>query len=178
MTLIEVLVAVLVTSLGVLGVTGLQMTGLQANRAALWRAEAMLMALDMMERIRANATAADAVQQYAAVGLGDPPAHPSDCGTRDCTARELAAFDSALWKCRLGRFRQHSACAALIGIAGSGFVEADLRQPPLPDGDGGIAIGRQGRLASVRVQWREGGQVRSVTVAGRYAGQTDGPPGD
>ena len=46
-SLIEILVAVLVMGVGVLGVTGLQMVSLQNNRDALLRTEALQMAYDI-----------------------------------------------------------------------------------------------------------------------------------
>ena len=46
--MVELLVAVLVMGVGVLGVTGLQMVSLQNNRDALLRSEALQLAYDMM----------------------------------------------------------------------------------------------------------------------------------
>ncbi len=166
-TLIEVLIAVLVSSVAVLGVAGLQMLGMQSNRAALLRTEAVHIAHDMLERMRANAVGVGAAQHYGGLALGDPPPNPPDCGAGDCTAREVADFDRALWKCRLGRFRDHPACAELIGVAGSGLVAGDLDQAPLPDGDGAIEFNRAGTVVGIHVQWREGSHVRSVSVASR-----------
>jgi type IV pilus assembly protein PilV len=53
-TLVETLVAALVLAVGVLGTALLFMHGVQANRAALLRTEAVALAFDMAERIRAN----------------------------------------------------------------------------------------------------------------------------
>ena len=53
-TLIEVLVAVVVLSIGLLGLAGLQMTGLQTNHSAYLRSQATLLAYDLTDRIRAN----------------------------------------------------------------------------------------------------------------------------
>ena len=53
-SMIELLVAVLVMGIGVLGITGLQMVSLQNNRGALVRAEAVQLAYDILDRIRAN----------------------------------------------------------------------------------------------------------------------------
>jgi type IV pilus assembly protein PilV len=54
LSMIELLVAVLVLAIGILGITALQMVSLQNNRGALFRAEAVQLAYDMMDRIRAN----------------------------------------------------------------------------------------------------------------------------
>lgn len=53
-TLIEVLVAVLVLSIGLLGIAGLQTRSLQFNGDAYYRTQAQLLATDLAERMRAN----------------------------------------------------------------------------------------------------------------------------
>lgn len=58
MSMIEVLVAIVVISLGLLGLAGLQATGLKNNFSAHSRAQAMQYAQDMLDRMRTNRTAA------------------------------------------------------------------------------------------------------------------------
>jgi len=62
-SMIELLVAVLVMGIGVLGITGLQMVSLQNNRGALLRSEAVMLAYDMLDRIRANPVGTPAQRQ-------------------------------------------------------------------------------------------------------------------
>lgn len=57
-SLLEVLIAVLVLSLGLLGVAGLQTANIRNTQSAHQRTMAVLLASSMAERIRANATAA------------------------------------------------------------------------------------------------------------------------
>lgn len=57
-TLIEVLISLIIISIGVLGLIGLQVSGLQANQSASNRSQAVLAASDMLDRMRANRTAA------------------------------------------------------------------------------------------------------------------------
>jgi type IV pilus assembly protein PilV len=59
-TLIETLVALLVLSIGLLGVAGLQLTSLQNNRGAHLRSQAQVMSYDIADRMRANRTTAQA----------------------------------------------------------------------------------------------------------------------
>jgi type IV pilus assembly protein PilV len=54
----EVLVAVFVLSVGLLGVAGLQLTSLRSNHAAAMRSQATFLAYDIIDRMRANRTAA------------------------------------------------------------------------------------------------------------------------
>lgn len=53
-SLIEVLVAVVVLSLGLLGLAGLQMTSLRSNHSAYLRSQATLLAYDLTDRMRAD----------------------------------------------------------------------------------------------------------------------------
>ena len=53
-TLLEVLVAVLVLAIGLLGLAGLQATSLRMNQSASTRSQATNLAYDMADRIRAN----------------------------------------------------------------------------------------------------------------------------
>ncbi len=53
-TLVEVLVAVLITATGVLGAAALQMNSVKFNQAANTRSAAVFLASDMADRLRAN----------------------------------------------------------------------------------------------------------------------------
>lgn len=57
-TLIEILVTVIVLSIGLLGLAGLQAVSLKFNSTAYQRSQATSLAHDITERMRANATAA------------------------------------------------------------------------------------------------------------------------
>lgn len=57
-TMIEVLVAVVVLAIGLLGMALLQMTSVQSNHSAYYRSQATVLASDLADRMRANRTAA------------------------------------------------------------------------------------------------------------------------
>jgi type IV pilus assembly protein PilV len=57
-TLVEVLIAVLVLAIGLLGLAGLQASSLRFNHDAQLRTQATLLAYDMADRMRANRQAA------------------------------------------------------------------------------------------------------------------------
>ncbi|HLA73160.1 MAG TPA: type IV pilus modification protein PilV [Steroidobacteraceae bacterium] len=67
-TLVETLVALLVLSIGLLGVAGMQMTSLQNNRGAHLRSQAQVLAYDIADRMRANRTVALAGGYIIALG--------------------------------------------------------------------------------------------------------------
>ena len=58
MTLIEILVAIVVLSLGLMGLAGLQLKGMQVNQGSTYRSQAAILAQEMAERIRADLTGA------------------------------------------------------------------------------------------------------------------------
>ena len=163
-SMIELLVAVLVMGIGVLGITALQMVSLQNNRAALYRAEAVQLAYDMMDRIRANpAGATVAGEAYNNVDLDDAPAEPSVmCNAAVCTQADMVEYDLAVWKCSLGGFNDEEVCADLRDA--DVLPEADA-QPGLPDGDGSISVDNATGLITVVVRWQEpNGDERTITI--------------
>ena len=148
-SMIELLVAVLVMGIGVLGITGLQMVSLQNNRGALLRSEAVMLAYDMLDRIRANPVGTPAGNSYGGVGIGGGPPGSSDCNAGDCTSNQMVSFDQRVWKCSLGSYVEDGACTALHA---SGVLPDPDDQPGLPNGDGSIQVDGSG-LITITVQW-------------------------
>jgi type IV pilus assembly protein PilV len=70
-TMIEVLIAVVVVSIGLLGMAALQGVSIQTNQSASLRSKAVLLSSEIIESIRANANRV----QYVDVAV--PPAPPS-----------------------------------------------------------------------------------------------------
>ncbi len=67
-TLLEVMIALLILSIGLLGLAALQANSLKINHGALLRTQATFLTYDMMDRLRANRTAALAGQCDIAMG--------------------------------------------------------------------------------------------------------------
>lgn len=94
-TLLEVLVALIVLSIGLLGLAGLQLTTVTNTRDAYHRTQAIMLSYDIADRMRAN---------LDAVGDGDYDANTtttmvSDCrSTAGCSTTEMANDDLALWR--------------------------------------------------------------------------------
>lgn len=156
LSLMEVLTATVVLAVGASGLGVLQAGALRDSRDALQRTEAIVLASDMLERVRANPGGG-----YAAA-LGDGPG-AAPCILRACDPRQLADFDVATWKCRLGAWTEAPQCAALRA-AGALLPEG---QAGLPEGDGAIAVDADGRVR-VTVAWRVGVELqRELVVASR-----------
>lgn len=99
-TLVESLVALLVLSVGMLGIAGLFVQSVRNGRSALLRTQAVNLVADMTDRIRANAGAGAA---YDLAGYGhEPVAHGcapgAGGGGRSCSTAELAEDDLARWQ--------------------------------------------------------------------------------
>jgi len=58
MTLIEILVAIVVLSIGLLGLAGLQLKGMQVNQGSVYRWQAAMLAEDLADRMRADRASA------------------------------------------------------------------------------------------------------------------------
>jgi type IV pilus assembly protein PilV len=99
-TLLEVMVALLVFSIGLLGLAGLQASSLQNNKTADLRSIAIIEAHDMADRIRANNRGKS--NDYDAIATG-VPAPGTDCiNTASCTSPSLiAAWDNYQWQSNL-----------------------------------------------------------------------------
>jgi type IV pilus assembly protein PilV len=98
-SLVEALVALLVLSIGMLGIAGLFVESVRSSRSALLRTQAVNLVGDMADRIRANATARAAYDTGAyggAPGTHDCAPSPDGPGGR-CTLAQLAEDDLARW---------------------------------------------------------------------------------
>lgn len=84
-SLIEVLVALLILSIGLLSLAGVQVRGVSSNYSALQRSQAILCAYDIVERMRANRdTACQASFPYQ-IGLEDEPVGGTELVQKDLT---------------------------------------------------------------------------------------------
>jgi type IV pilus assembly protein PilV len=137
-TLIEVLVAVVVVSLGMLGVAGTLLTATRSSTSNYLKQQAVQYAYDIVDRMRAN----DAIAIHTAAGanpyvvaLGSPTAAPTpNCEAAVCNATQMGAFDVWEWQ--------------------------TLLQKNLPSGEGSVAVAAgTGSLATttvtVTVQWSD-----------------------
>ena len=98
-TMVEVLVALVVLAIGLLGIAALYLNSLQAGRTAIYRTEAVNLAADLADRIRMNRTAQAA---YATAFTDTAAAVPACSTTGGCTAAQLATTDLANWKAAIG----------------------------------------------------------------------------
>ena len=97
-TLIEVLVALVVMAVGMLGIAGLYIESLRSGQMSISYTNAVTLAASMADRIRANSTGIGAyVGAAAGNGTGGTAANNCVNGVIDCTAAQMAADDWFWW---------------------------------------------------------------------------------
>lgn len=158
-TLVEVLVALFVTALGIAGAAALQILAVRAARDAAHLADATRLARSLAERMRANPRALalpDDASPYltldvdAAAGAGAPAAATPCYADADCDADALARFDVA------------EVAAALADLPGGRIrvcrdaVPADAAGLPAWPCDGAA-----GAPLVAKVGWRIHGETRT-----------------
>ena len=134
--LVEVAVALLVLSIGTLGLGQLQIFAKRLGHEAAQRTEAAALAMDLLERLRANRSA---LADYAVTGIGNTAspalaAPAADCRTIGCSPSDLRDWDLWQWQ------------QALLGITTGG-------------GAGGLVeplacVAISGRQVTVQISWR------------------------
>jgi len=99
-SLIEMLVALVVFSVGLLAVAGLQTVSKQANYEAIQRTTASQIAYGLLEDIRVNGDAADIYLAAGELGNGSLGAEPApNCKPgAECNTAQKAAYDLWFWE--------------------------------------------------------------------------------
>lgn len=137
-TLMEVLIALVVISIGLFGIAGMQMQSLKTSHDSYLRTQATYLAYDMIDKMRANRAAAVAGAYDTSIGTA--PSGNSNCYSGNCSANNLAEFERNLWKCELGGY--------------SGTVCSGLNiAPSLTQGQGSVNV--TSNQATVVIQWQD-----------------------
>lgn len=97
-SLVEVMVALFVLAIGLLGVLAMQSKSMQYNQSAHVYSQAVYLANDIAERVRSNT---DPAANYA---VAIPGSEPTDCKTVACGAAALAAWDLYWWNQNIQNF--------------------------------------------------------------------------
>ena len=143
-TLLEMLIAVVVLSIGLLGLAGLQATSLRLNQEALMRSQEAHLAYDMIDRMRSNMPGVNA-GNYDLPTL--PTATDTDCtsytGTATgCTVAAMSAQDYFEWNAVLT-----AALPAGEGVVCIDSTPQDGTDSASPDCDA------TGNLFAVKLWW-------------------------
>jgi len=155
--LLEVAIALLLISVGSVGLAGLQLTAKRMGYEAIQRSVAATMAVDLLERMRANRGALDS---YRIAGLGAAaggrlPAPLTACDLYSCSPPERAFFDLWEWERALN--------GELTSAVSGGLVE------PL------ACVLIQGRRVLVEMSW-QGPAAPDEIATGHRCGADAGSP--
>lgn len=96
-TLLEILIAVVVLSIGLLGIAGLQALGQQSNHSAYLRSQATALAYDMIDRMRAN-QAGVKNGDYNAIDTTANTYTDPGCASSTCSVSQMAQYDMYDWQ--------------------------------------------------------------------------------
>lgn len=163
-SLIEVLITLILISIGLLGTAALQVFSKQANYEAAQRTSAAHLANDLFQRMRSNRSVLEAYRPIDELGggsLGETP--DKDCGTGACTTTEIASYDLWHWEQQLD-----GASETVGGANAGGLLEPTVcLGGPLAGGNG---------VYEVAIAWR--GQAAHVNPIINDCGEGSGKYGD
>ena len=141
-SLVEVLIATLVLSVGILGVAAMQMVSFQTSQSAYARSRAVYLAQDILDRMRANVPGYTTTAVYDAIDtrVTGHLAANLNCVTahNGCTPRQMAQQDVREWT-------RHF----------SNVAELDDYRPTLPNGRGVVSRVSNSNDFTVTVSWDE-----------------------
>jgi type IV pilus assembly protein PilV len=139
-SIVEAMVALVVMSVGMLGIAGLYVSSLKAGRTAILRTQAVNLASDIADRIRANRTARTAYDTATVA----PCTVPGGGATlAETTARNIAATDTCQWVANI----------QTLLPAGNGVIAV----PPVLAGMPNVYV--------VTVSWWEPGEQQGFTYS-------------
>jgi type IV pilus assembly protein PilV len=95
-TLVEAMIALLVISIGLLGIASLQLTAMSQNTSSLNHSQAVWYAYNMSDRIRANMTEFDNYD-----GIDTSNGYAQDCSSGPCSTDQMLVADAADWAAML-----------------------------------------------------------------------------
>lgn len=179
-SLIEVMVAVTILAVGLLGIAGIQLMTKQSTFDSAQRTTATMLANFIIERVRANPVvlttyAGDATTPAAAVGgtsLGDTEPVPNCTSVAPCTTLELATHDLWEWEQLIDGASEKSGTAKTGGLLQPTACITTTVDAVLAD--------RSGRYI-VTIVWRGKTALSNpstTNTCGSASGNYDNSPGD
>lgn len=145
-SLLEVLIAVVILSVGLLGLAGMQVTSLKYVTSSLQRTQATSLAYDILDRLRANPTGT-----YATTLANAASGYSSSSGAcfgngANCSANQTALFDLSEWKTAI--------------------------ESLLPRGQGSVVVQAPGagstiRAVTIMLEWEDRRDVQGATTAAK-----------
>jgi len=157
-SLIEVLVAVMIFSIGLIGLAGLLIMATHSNQAAYLRTQVTFLAQNMADRMSANPMAVwDGT--YNSTSYPVTSAVPTTCtSAAPCTPDELATYDMQMWSTQLTTFLPSASASITCSAANAGFAPTSAQYGMRPP---------YGGTCTMSIRWTERGVGDSTgSVAG------------
>ncbi|MCQ4163779.1 type IV pilus modification protein PilV [Tahibacter harae] len=145
-SLLEVLIALMIFSVGLLGLAGLMVVSVKTNNGAYQRTQAAFLAQSMVDRMRANSMGVWGGNYNATVPGGSNPTCP-------CTVAQLAQRDLYWWGQELTNFLPNPA-ATVRCVNNNNVGVNDRRRPPYNG------------TCTMTITWTEGSLDRAATGPG------------
>ncbi len=147
-SLLEVLIALVILSVGLLGIAMMVTTSLKANDSAYMRSQATALAYNIIDRMRINLSDAQAGVYNLALPYSPPITYSTACSTSSCAPDQLAQYDLNQWEYELNTL--------------------------LPGGQGAITTNTSGGVTTVTVtvQWIDSRAMNSLKPTAAPAATT------
>lgn len=148
-SLLEVLIALVVFSLGLLGMTGLQAVSTKLNHSAYLRSQAQFLAQSMADRMRANSRAVWAQSYDDTYPIAG--ADPCSGGTA-CDSDDVATRDKVIWGQQLTDLLPNGAATITCTATAGGVAPNPAANPPFNG------------LCDMQVNWTQSNLVRGANA--------------
>lgn len=124
-TLLEMMISLFVLGVGLMGVLGMQTQAVRFNHQAYSYSQAVFLAQDIMESIRANKNSSSNYK----IGLDESASSSTDCSTENanCSPSELKDWDIKVWREKVSqRLPTGKGAIAYDGTTYTVTIEFDL----------------------------------------------------
>lgn len=144
-SLIEVMMALLIFSIGMIGAAGLLVMSTRSNQAAYLRTQVTYLAKSMADRMRANPQGVWSNSYDATY----PNTTTQDCSTSGCTATQLANHDQGAWSSQLQTFLPTPTATIKCDAGNAGYAPTSTQISMVPP---------YGGNCHMKIQWSEQGE--------------------
>jgi len=166
-TLLEILITVLILSIGLLGLAGLQVSGMKSNHNAYLHSQATILGYDISDRMRANpggtyaATAVYTVDTSVNPYTVSAPATTANCSnTTGCTPAQMTNTDINQWRVDLAE--------QLPGGMGVICIDSDLTDINPTPATAAADCDNVGTSIAIKIWWNDArvaaGTLKLITM--------------
>lgn len=127
-SLIEVMMALLIFSIGMIGAAGLLVMSTRSNQAAYLRTQVTYLAKSMADRMRANPQGVWSNSYDATY----PNTTTQDCSTSGCNATQLANHDQGVWSSQLTTFLAQPQATIKCDAGNAGYTPSSTQISMVP----------------------------------------------